>query len=77
MYPHSRIDMQYVAGPFKSCQGSWQFIAKNPGESEVIFNMEYQFKNPLAGLAMEPVFNPIANSLIDAFLQRAVQIYGN
>jgi ribosome-associated toxin RatA of RatAB toxin-antitoxin module len=78
MQPHSSIRMQYVAGPFKSCSGSWDFRPlQDPQQSEIIFTMEYEFKNFMTALAVEPVFNPIANTLIDAFLQRAAHIYGN
>lgn len=76
MQPHSRINMQYVAGPFKSCNGSWSFLPKSGHESEIIFAMEYQFTNMFTAIAVEPIFNPIANSLIEAFLQRAEQTYG-
>lgn len=75
MIPAQRIAMQYVAGPFKTCHGSWEFIRAGD-DCRVVFNMEYQFINKIQQMLIEPVFNPIANALIDAFRERAEQIYG-
>lgn len=78
MLPEQSIKMQYLDGPFKHCNGAWTFTTtKNPQQTEVSFAMDYQFKSLFISLAVEPVFNPIANSLIDAFLKRAEEVYGN
>lgn len=75
MIPGSKISMQYVAGPFKTCHGSWDFLAEG-SDCRVMFNMEYQFSNKIQQMLIEPVFHPIANALIDAFQERADQVYG-
>lgn len=75
MLPGSQIRMQYLAGPFKSCQGSWMFLPQ-ASNCKILFNMEYQFISKMKQILIEPVFNPIANTLIDAFHVRAEQIYG-
>lgn len=78
MQPYERIAMQYIAGPFRTCEGLWQFVpGANSQQCEVIFNMDYQFINKLSAIAIEPIFNPITSTLIDAFYKRAEQIYGN
>lgn len=78
MQPKHSIAMQYIAGPFRSCAGAWQFL---PGataqQCQVIFSMDYQFVNRFTAIAIEPIFNPIANTLIDAFQARAAQLYGS
>ncbi len=77
MQPQQSIQMQYVAGPFKSCAGEWLFLPTEvPNHSKISFNLVYDFKNLFTALAVEPVFNPIAEKLIDAFYRRAEQIYG-
>ena len=38
--------------------------------------MEFEFANTLLRVAVEPVFKQIANSLVDAFCKRAVDLYG-
>lgn len=79
MQPNQSIAMQYIAGPFRRCVGSWQFIPdlENQKRCQIIFTMDYQFVNRFVAIAIEPVFAPIANTLIDSFHARAQQIYGN
>jgi ribosome-associated toxin RatA of RatAB toxin-antitoxin module len=38
--------------------------------------MEFEFSSHLLQMAIEPVFKQIANSLVDAFCKRAVDVYG-
>lgn len=77
MQPHNRIDMLYVAGPFKACHGTWRFEPTDKtSQCKIIFEMAYEFVSKMQGLLIEPVFNPIANTLIDAFYERAQKIYG-
>ena len=44
--------------------------------SKVSLDMEFEFASPLLRVAVEPVFKQIANSLVDAFCKRAVELYG-
>jgi ribosome-associated toxin RatA of RatAB toxin-antitoxin module len=77
MRPHSEINMSYAAGPFKSCAGSWKFLEhNNTSQCQILFHFAYEFTNRLAGLAIEPIFYPITNTLVDAFYQRAIVVYG-
>lgn len=76
MQPHSRIEMQYVDGPFSNCNGVWMFAEHDAKNSKIAFSMDYEFANKIQGFLIEPIFNPIANTLVDAFHARAQQIYG-
>lgn len=76
MQPGVQISMVYSAGPFKSCAGAWQFIEQANNQCQIIFNFQYEFSNRLTAFAIEPIFFPISNTLIDAFYQRAIQVYG-
>jgi ribosome-associated toxin RatA of RatAB toxin-antitoxin module len=42
---------------------------------ELVLN--YGFSNALLGKLVGPVFDRIAGSLVDAFVQRAEQVYGS
>ncbi len=75
MRENELIDMQYKTGPFKYCFGSWQFKPQQQDFCEIIFNIEYEFKNKLLAIGLEPFFKPIADTLIEAFYQRAQQVY--
>lgn len=75
MREYEAIDMQYKTGPFKYCFGSWRFKQQEQNACEIIFNMDYEFKNKLIAIGLEPFFKPMADTLIQAFCQRAQQIY--
>lgn len=70
------IEMRLVDGPFKQLEGFWQF--KNLGNQgcKVSLDLEYEFSSKLLEMVVGPVFNQIANSLVDAFCKRADQLHG-
>lgn len=70
------IEMRLVDGPFKHLQGFWQFEQLGDNACKVSLSLDYEFSSKLLGLAVGPVFNQIANSLVDAFCQRADSLYG-
>lgn len=70
------IEMQLVDGPFKHLHGFWRFEALSETACKVSLDLEYEFSSKLLGLAVGPVFNQIANSLVDAFVTRAEHLYG-
>lgn len=72
-----RIDMDLVNGPFNKLTGFWQFDAlKTENTCKVILELEFEFDNAMISLAARPIFTQIANSLVDAFCKRAVEVYG-
>lgn len=74
---NQRIDLQLMDGPFKKLQGHWQFDAlKSESACKVILDLEFEFDNAMMSLAAKPIFTAIANSLVDSFCKRAVEIYG-
>jgi ribosome-associated toxin RatA of RatAB toxin-antitoxin module len=74
-YPE-QIRMELVDGPFKTLDGQWQFHALRPGACKVRLTLRYAFASSLLGRAVAPVFDSIANSMIDSFAQRAEDLYG-
>lgn len=72
-----RIDLQLVNGPFKKLFGYWQFDAlKTENACRVNLDLEFEFDNAMMSIAAKPIFTAIANSLVDAFCKRAVEVYG-
>ncbi|MCW8935902.1 MAG: ubiquinone-binding protein, partial [Gammaproteobacteria bacterium] len=58
-------------------QGYWRFDAlKDNTASKISLDLDFEFENKLLALAVGPVFNQIANSMVDAFCKRAVEVYG-
>ena len=71
------IEMSLVDGPFKHLHGFWRFEPLDEKASKVSLDLEYEFSNRLVGMALGPAFNQIANSMMDAFVKRANEVYGN
>ena len=70
------IHMRLVDGPFRSLEGSWRFEPLGDAGCRISLDLEYDFSSRMIGMVTGPVFNKIANSLVDAFRQRAVAVYG-
>lgn len=76
MQHHKMIDIRLLEGPFRRLEGYWRFDPLRANASKVSLDMEFEFASPLLRIAVEPVFKQIANSLVDAFCKRAVDLYG-
>ena len=72
----TRIEMRLVDGPFRHLQGGWLFTGEGGQGTRVALDLEFEFSNRLVALALGPIFNQLANSLVDAFVGRARAIYG-
>ncbi len=71
------IEMKLLEGPFKHLEGFWRFHPlKDPSACKVTLDLEFEFESKLVGLAVGPVFSKIANTLVDSFSKRAVDVYG-
>ncbi len=76
MQKNKMIDIRLLEGPFKRLEGYWRFEPLRASASKVSLDMEFEFSSHLLRVAVEPVFKQIANSLVDAFCKRAVNLYG-
>lgn len=74
-YPE-RIDLQLLDGPFSRLQGSWQFQPLRDDACKVSLRLEFEFSNALLRAAIGPIFNYIADTMVDSFCKRARQVYG-
>ena len=74
---NKRIELQLVDGPFKKLSGYWQFdTLKTENACKVNLELDFEFDNAMMSIAAKPIFTQIANSLVDSFCKRAVDIYG-
>ncbi|WP_413721195.1 SRPBCC family protein [Sodalis sp. RH23] len=69
------IVMRLVEGPFRSFAGDWRFTTLSPEACKVEFEMSFEFKNRLIELAFGPIFKEMANNMVQAFTQRAKEVY--
>lgn len=76
MPPH-RIDMNLQDGPFRHLDGSWRFIPLSESACKIEFHLHYEFSSKILEKLVGPVFHMIANSFVDAFIQRAEKVYSN
>ena len=75
--PPHQIDMTLQRGPFKHLDGTWRFIPLSDSACKIEFSLHYDFSSRLLEKLVGPVFHYIANSFVDAFIQRAEKVYSN
>lgn len=77
--PGREVSLQLVKGPFSRLQGLWRFTPVGDGSQpacRIELSLKYGFSSGLLAAVVGPVFERIANSLVDAFIKRADQVYG-
>ncbi|BAU57434.1 putative oligoketide cyclase/lipid transport protein [Halorhodospira halochloris] len=70
------IDLRLVDGPFRHLRGHWRFYDLGDGNSKVTLEMDFEFSNRLVAYAFGKFFTQLSGRLVDAFVQRAQEIYG-
>lgn len=75
------VHMELVDGPFSKLDGLWQFLPLNkPGSDstacKIAFDLNYAFTSGALEAVVSPVFDRIANTFVDSFVQRAESLYG-
>jgi len=72
--------MTLVDGPFSTLDGTWLFKpvggAGQPAACRVEFDLRYAFASRAFQAVLSPVFDKVANTFVEAFVQRAQQVYG-
>ncbi len=74
--PGERIEMQLLEGPFNHLQGDWNFYTLGDTGCKISLKLNFEISNPLLRMSLEPVFTKIANTLVDAFVERANELHG-
>ncbi|MBP9726487.1 MAG: type II toxin-antitoxin system RatA family toxin [Gammaproteobacteria bacterium] len=73
---NEKIAMRLLNGPFRYLQGEWQFISIQTLGCKVILELDFEFLPGLINLPFKKVFEPAADSMLQAFVTRANSIYG-
>ncbi|MBA6292322.1 ubiquinone-binding protein [Colwellia sp. MB3u-70] len=73
---NQEIKMSLVDGPFKSLVGGWQLKALSDDACKIELTLDYEFSNKMFDLAFGRVFNNLANNMVQAFTERAKEVYG-
>ena len=74
------VVMSLVDGPFSALNGSWRYkplgVAGAAPACKVEFELSYAFSNRPLEAVLSPVFDRVANTFVDSFVQRAEQVHG-
>ncbi|MCB1666065.1 MAG: type II toxin-antitoxin system RatA family toxin [Pseudomonadales bacterium] len=76
LIPGEEMRMQLVEGPFRHFGAAWHFKALSPEACKVSLEMDFDFAGGILGAALEKLFNHSANTLVDALVNRANEVYG-
>ena len=82
--PARSVLLELVDGPFSMLEGLWQFepvggAGKGGGDEpacRIEFELNYAFASKPLEALLSPVFDKVANTLVDRFVQRAEAVYG-
>jgi ribosome-associated toxin RatA of RatAB toxin-antitoxin module len=74
--PGESIRMSLVEGPFKHLQGEWRFTPLGNEGSKIELHLEFDFSSALLKATVGPVFQRIAETMVEAFCKRAHSLYG-
>ena len=72
----NEIKLTLLNGPFKSLNGAWQFIPLNDHASKISLKLEFELSGGIAAIAFGRIFQQICETMVDAFHQRAKDLYG-
>ena len=67
--------IKLVEGPFRSLDGSWRFGDLGGRGCKIEFTLRYEFAGRILEKLVGPVFQHITDTLVEAFVARAAQIY--
>lgn len=69
--PPEAIDIRLVEGPFREFRARWQFTPLGESAAKIEFRMSYEFSGTAVAAALGPLFEHIADTMVEAFIQRA------
>jgi ribosome-associated toxin RatA of RatAB toxin-antitoxin module len=82
-HDHDRaVSVGLVDGPFTTLDGHWAFTALDTPAGEaamackIEFDLRYAFSSAAFEALLSPVFDRVADTLVDSFVTRAEQVYG-
>jgi ribosome-associated toxin RatA of RatAB toxin-antitoxin module len=69
------IDMRLLEGPFRHFEAHWRFHALGAHAARIEYSMTYQLASGLVARALAPIFDSIADTMVEAFKRRADQVH--
>ncbi len=72
----AQMHLELEEGPFRLLEGDWQFTALGDAGCRVEMNLRFEMDSKLAGMVLGKVFEKAADTLVQAFCERADDLYG-
>lgn len=69
------IEIRLVDGPFSHLEGFWRFDDEPEG-CKITFDLEFEFAGRMFSMLLSPVFEQVTDKMVDAFCERAKDLYG-
>jgi len=70
------IQMDLVKGPFSKLSGLWEFTQLGNDGCQIRMDLSFDFDSRVMNMTLASVFNVAANTMVDAFCERADELYG-
>ena len=68
------IDMKLLEGPFRRFSAHWRFKPLGRHAAKIEFTLGYEFSSRILARALDPLFEEIAGTMVEAFTRRAAQL---
>ena len=68
--------MSLLKGPFSAFGAGWRFRPIGTEAVGIEFHLEYEFSSPTLGKMLGPLFNHLANTMVDVFTRQAEALRG-
>lgn len=76
MIPNEKITMELLNGPFRYLKGAWTFQPFDEQSCKIALQLEFEFSNAMVAMVFGKIFNELTLKMVNAFKQRAKEIYG-
>lgn len=73
---NEKVSMALEEGPFSHLQGVWEFKPLGEKACKISLDLEFDYAGPIIKATLGPLFTQAANTMVDAFCQRAKEVYG-
>lgn len=73
--PPGEIEMSLIDGPFEQFHGVWQVTALSDEACKISLELHFTLAGKALSMAAKVLFNPMANKLVDAVVDRAHALY--
>lgn len=77
LHAFEAIEIKLIDGPMQHLEGKWHFHVLDKQACKVELNLEFEFAGRLIDRLFQPIFQHIANTLVESFCKRAADLYGN